>query len=112
MKIQIASDLHLELRRNYEPEIHAEDRDVLVLAGDNVHERLGLFEEELRRTPVIYVPGNHTTVGRPESMSITWCHKAWRTPIALPSPKCRSAAFVPAGTRILFGRRDRSHARR
>ena len=38
MKIQIASDLHLELRRGHQPEIHdfypVDDRDVLVLAGD------------------------------------------------------------------------------
>ena len=65
MKIQIASDLHLELRRNHEPEIHdfypVEGRDVLVLAGDiGTHVNAwGFIEEELRRSPVIYVPGNH-----------------------------------------------------
>ena len=65
MKIQIASDLHLELRRNHEPEIHdfypVDDRDVLVLAGDigTYMNAWGFIEEELRRSPVIYVPGNH-----------------------------------------------------
>ena len=38
MKIQIASDLHLEMCSHHEPELHdfypVEDRDVLVLAGD------------------------------------------------------------------------------
>ena len=47
MKIQIASDLHLEMPRHHEPEIHdffpVEDRDVLVLAGD-----IGVMSEKTR----------------------------------------------------------------
>ncbi|MCY4477376.1 MAG: hypothetical protein OXC70_05250 [Gammaproteobacteria bacterium] len=65
MKIQIASDLHLEMCRHHEPEIYdfypVQDRDVLVLASDiGTHMRAwSFFEQELRRSPVIYVPGNH-----------------------------------------------------
>lgn len=65
MKIQIASDLHLEMRENNEPELHefspVEDRDVLVLAGDigTYMKAWPFIEQELRRSPVIYVPGNH-----------------------------------------------------
>ena len=65
MKIQIASDLHLELCRDHQPEIHdfypVDDRDVLVLAGDigTYMNAWSFIEEELRRSPVIYVPGNH-----------------------------------------------------
>ena len=65
MKIQIASDLHLEMRRNQRPGIHdfnpVEDRDVLVLAGDigTYMDAWPFIEQELRRSPVIYVPGNH-----------------------------------------------------
>ena len=65
MKIQIASDLHLEGRKGYMPERAAFDpvpsRDVLVLAGDiGTH----LLAQEfvlrvLEISPVIYVPGNH-----------------------------------------------------
>ena len=65
MKIQIASDLHLEMREGHYPETQdfypVEDRDIMVLAGD-----IGTYvcawpfiEEQLRRSPVIYVPGNH-----------------------------------------------------
>ena len=65
MKIQIASDLHLEMRKHNEPELHdfcpVEDRDVLVLAGDigTYVNAWSFVEQELRRSPVIYVPGNH-----------------------------------------------------
>ena len=65
MKIQIASDLHLELRRGRRPaagEFRAvADRDLLVLAGD-IGRHLnawGFIKQELARSPVIYVPGNH-----------------------------------------------------
>ena len=65
MKIQIASDLHLELRRRRRPaagEFRAvADRDLLVLAGD-IGRHLnawGFIKQELARSPVIYVPGNH-----------------------------------------------------
>ena len=66
MKIQIASDLHLEMRPNYEPDPITEfrpvvDRDVLVLAGD-IGTGVDAFEfiaDEALISPVIYVPGNH-----------------------------------------------------
>ena len=89
MKIQIASDLHLEalptaprveFRRRWEsgalpvvergarrpvplPEAFepVRDRDVLVLAGDIGREALAreFVEADLSVSPVIYVPGNH-----------------------------------------------------
>ena len=65
MRIQIASDLHLE---GYESRLPpqsafrpARDRDVLVLAGD-IGRHLQAREfvlREVRRSPVIFVPGNH-----------------------------------------------------
>ena len=65
MKIQIASDLHLEGRKGYMPERAAFDpvpsRDLLVLAGDiGTHLLAREFVlRELEISPVIYVPGNH-----------------------------------------------------
>ena len=87
MKIQIASDLHLEalpaekqillerdaphglvrareclradlLPARFQP---VPDRDLLVLAGDIGTDMLALdfIERELKLSPVIYVPGNH-----------------------------------------------------
>jgi predicted phosphodiesterase len=63
MKIQIASDLHLELRSKIKFEILPE-ADVLVLAGD-IHKKpksLGKFFRKLlnqRKLPIIYIMGNH-----------------------------------------------------
>ena len=64
MRIQIASDMHLEMRQNQAP-AHVfqpvRDRDLLILAGD-ISTFLGAREfvlGELERSPVIYVPGNH-----------------------------------------------------
>ena len=65
MKIQIASDLHLEMRRGRQPapgEFRAvAERDLLVLAGDiGTHTSAWPFiQQELNHSPVIYVPGNH-----------------------------------------------------
>ena len=87
MKIQIASDLHLEslpanrrvqllrdgphgsvrVRESLRADLlatvfrPASGRDVLVLAGDIGTEMLAreLVEQELARSPVLYVPGNH-----------------------------------------------------
>ena len=65
MRIQIASDLHLEGRKGYLPERAAFDpvpsRDLLVLAGDiGTHLLAREFVlRELEISPVIYVPGNH-----------------------------------------------------
>ena len=65
MRIQIASDLHLESYPIHLPPQSAfrpvPDRDVLVLAGD-IGRGLQAREfvlRELARSPVIYVPGNH-----------------------------------------------------
>ncbi len=65
MKIQIASDLHLEGWRGHLPGKAAfqsvPDRDLLILAGDiGVDLKAWAFvERELETSPVIYVPGNH-----------------------------------------------------
>ena len=65
MKIQIASDLHLEMRRGRLPapgEFRAAaERDVLVLAGDiGTHMCAWDFvRQQLELSPVVCVPGNH-----------------------------------------------------
>ena len=65
MKIQIASDLHLEMHHDRVPPLAdfrpVAARDVLVLAGDiGVYTHaLRFIEDEARISPVIYVPGNH-----------------------------------------------------
>ena len=84
MKIQIASDLHLEMRRGHHPKIHdfypVDDRDVLVLAGDiaTYLDAWSFIEQELRRSPVIYVPGNHEYYSwqTREFIDEAWKHKA------------------------------------
>ena len=59
MKLQIASDLHLEYAPEWE--LPAGNADVLVLAGDVGTHALGLeaFRDRARRQPILYVPGNH-----------------------------------------------------
>ena len=61
MKIQIASDLHIESWRGRLPDEHTfgpvKDRDLLVLAGD-IHVELGalaFIQRELAHSPVVYV---------------------------------------------------------
>ena len=88
MKIQIASDLHLEMRKRHAPQPHdfrpVEGRDVLVLAGDiGTHLNAWPFiERELRRSPVIYVPGNHEYYSwqAREHTDEAWRHKAQQNP--------------------------------
>lgn len=69
MKIQIASDMHLETRSGAMPDqtefVPVADRDVLVLAGDiGIHTVAERFiDQQLRFSPVIYVPGNHEYYG-------------------------------------------------
>ncbi len=124
MKIQIASDLHLEKRLNYEPELYdfypVEDRDVLVLAGDiGTYMRAWSFiEQELRRSPVIYVPGNHEYYSwqSREQIDVAWKHKARQNPdlhyliaegVTLGGVRFWGAPWYSD----LFGRRDRSYLR-
>ena len=67
MKIQIASDLHLENWQRDLPPLHQftpdRTRDLLILAGDitNGARQFGLpfIRQEIGFSPVIYVPGNH-----------------------------------------------------
>lgn len=70
MRIQIASDLHLEMHRGNYPSAEyfwpVADRDVLVLAGDiGTHTNaLRFIEDEARISPVILIPGNHEYYSR------------------------------------------------
>ena len=65
MKLQIASDLHLEYHPGNLPPPHmftpVPDRDLLILAGDVGIHRLArpFIKRELQHSPVVYVPGNH-----------------------------------------------------
>jgi predicted phosphodiesterase len=74
MKLQVLSDLHFEVNREFVPQIHP-DCDVLVLAGDvgiagRGHFKTGLHRiqeaitaarllNELAAATVLFVPGNH-----------------------------------------------------
>ena len=68
MKIQLASDLHLEFLRNLDPKERliepAEGADVLILAGDiaSGSRAISLFKDW--PAPVIFVAGNHEYYGR------------------------------------------------
>lgn len=66
MKIQIASDLHLEfLRRTHPafPVVQPTDADVLVLAGDIANGADGIEAFADWPTPVVYISGNHEFYG-------------------------------------------------
>ena len=66
MRIQIASDLHLEHLEWRFPDyrgVEASDADVLVLAGDIAHGARALELFAAWPCPVIYVPGNHEYYG-------------------------------------------------
>ena len=88
MKIQIASDLHLEGTPSHMPDDDAfrpmPDRDVLILAGDIGINLLAaeLVRRELETSPVIYVPGNHEyyTEARRADVDASWTRFAERCP--------------------------------
>lgn len=88
MKVQIASDLHLEFLQEYFPGYRliapAVDADLLVLAGDiaNGTQAIALFKDW--PVPVLYVAGNHEFYG--------WDFRETRK-------KLKEAA---AGTHIMF----------
>lgn len=66
MKIQIASDLHLEFAHGANAKrMQSADRDLLVLAGDIAVGRgaISFITEQLEISPVVYVPGNHEYYG-------------------------------------------------
>lgn len=74
MKIQLASDLHLEFLQQDWPDERiikpAPDADVLVLAGDIAAGSDGIrsfcdWTSQVGRVPVIYVAGNHEFYGHP-----------------------------------------------
>lgn len=62
MKLQILSDLHLELSK-FEP--FATDADIIVLAGDIALEDNGIIwaRAVFPNKEIIYVPGNHEFYG-------------------------------------------------
>ena len=66
MRIQFASDLHLEFFESRFPEfrgVEPTDSDVLVLAGD-IAKGSGVFDLFGNwHCPVVYVPGNHEFYG-------------------------------------------------
>lgn len=68
MRIQLASDLHLEFLRGYFPGERliapAHQADVLVLAGDIEKGTAGVELFSDWTTPVLYVLGNHEFYGR------------------------------------------------
>lgn len=86
MRIQIASDLHLEGCPGHLPGEAAfrpvRDRDLLILAGDiGVAMKAWPFvERELATSPVIYVPGNHEyyTKSRRADVDANW-HRCAKT---------------------------------
>ena len=66
MKLQLASDLHLEFLQRFPGErliTPAPNADVLILAGDisNGTDAIGLFDSW--PVPVVYVAGNHEFYG-------------------------------------------------
>ena len=88
VRIQIASDLHLESWPGGIPDSRAftpaEGRDLLVLAGD-IHVGLGarrFIERELARSPVLYVAGNHEHYGpmAHDELEEAWMLVAQATP--------------------------------
>ena len=122
MKIQIASDLHLEFRKEWQPEIHdfcpVEDRDVLVLAGDigTYMKAWSFIEQELKHSAVIYVPGNHEYYSWQTRKHIdeAWKHKAKQHPdlhyliaesVTLDGVRFWGAPWYSD----LFGQRDRGY---
>ncbi|WP_020160026.1 metallophosphoesterase family protein [Methylobacter marinus] len=59
MKIHLLSDLHNEIHP-FTPSLHAQEADVVVLAGDiDIKARGIAWASETFSCPVIYVPGNH-----------------------------------------------------
>jgi len=66
MKIQLASDLHLELLEHFPDELlitPAPDADVLVLAGDIADSTMCLYAFDSWPVPIVYVAGNHEFYG-------------------------------------------------
>ena len=124
MKIQIASDLHLEMRKGHFPDLHdfypVDDRDVLVLAGDigTYMKGWGFIEQELKRSPVIYVPGNHEYYcwQTRERVDTAWRRKAKQNPglyyLIAEGVTLNGVSFWGAPWHSdLFGRRDPGHLR-
>lgn len=88
LKIQIATDLHIESWRGAMPDEQAfgpaEGRDQVVLAGD-IHVGTGarcFIEHELARSPVAYVLGNHEHYGpmAHDALEEAWTLIAGATP--------------------------------
>ena len=93
MKLQIASDLHLEYAPDWE--LPAGDADVLVLAGDVGIQTHGLaaFRDRARQQPVLYVPGNHEY----------YCGQLGRTAAALRARVRQWGLFLLDGDAVVLG---------
>lgn len=86
MKIQIASDLHMELWKQDLPDparqfASDETRDLLILAGDivdgNRDHGMPFIQRELGISPVVFVPGNHEYFYAPKrEVDAFWRHYA------------------------------------
>ena len=76
MKIQVASDIHLEFGTRALPSrrvfVPVSERDLLILAGDIGRQAMAraFVERELAISPVVYVPGNHEYYSRQSRASI------------------------------------------
>ena len=122
MKIQIASDLHLEKRPGCTPDpldfCPAIDRDVLVLAGDICAGMSArhFIEREVRISPVICVPGNHEydDCQSREALDLSWralaadlhgLHYLAGDAIEIGGARFWGAPWYSD----LFGRRDQGH---
>ena len=123
MKIQIASDLHLEQRPDCipDPELKfcpAIDRDVLILAGDigTGMSARHFIEREVRISPVIYVPGNreYDTRQSRQELDLSWrglaadlhgLHYLAGDAIEIDGTRFWGAPWYSE----LFGRRDAGH---
>lgn len=81
MKIQIASDLHLEFVERCFPGyrvVDATDADVLVMAGDIQRHAMGVQAFDDWNMPVIYVHGNHELYGGLYGQAVDQLRKAAR----------------------------------
>ena len=117
MKIQIASDLHLEGTPSHMPDDDAfrpmPDRDVLILAGDIGRRMMAqdLVQRELAISPVIYVPGNHEYYTEARRADVDAARRAVPRP-ALPHRERSDPRRRPVlGRALVFGSVGRDAAR-
>ena len=111
MKIQIASDLHLENWQRDLPPLHLftpdRTRDLLILAGDVTDGKtdfgLPFIRRELEFSPVIYVPGNHEYYFAPSRQKVDdgWRALQISSGVLLPERRHRGHRRGPLLRRLL-----------